>query len=117
MIEVRTCQLFRKTSVKFARDARVRDKIADFIRSKSERPLEPYGSKDRPFAMGDLKGYMHVGLTFDVSLVYTMGKVGDQMTLDLLGVFTHDELGTGQPPKMNRQRAAADKFSNQTMEP
>jgi mRNA-degrading endonuclease YafQ of YafQ-DinJ toxin-antitoxin module len=95
----------------------VRDKIVDFIRFKSEHPLELYGSKDRAFANeGNLRGFIHAGLTFDVSIVYKIGMVGGKRTLDLYGVFSHDELGTGQPRNINRQRSAGEKLRNQEME-
>lgn len=117
MIEVRTCALFRKSSIGYARDARVRDKIRDFIKFKSEQPMQPFGAKDKLFASGSsLRGYYHAGLTFDVSIVYKFGKADGQTTLDLYAVYSHDELGSGSPPNQKRQDNAASRFANQDME-
>ena len=114
MIQVRTCALFNKTSKGYAQNKKVKEKIVDFIRTKAADPLVLYGSKDRAFTRdGNFSGFIHAGLTFDVSIIYKIGTVNGQKTLDLYGVFSHDELGTGQPINPNRQKSNSARLNNQ----
>ena len=115
-IKVRTCKLFKKTAEAYTKTKQVKEKLADFIRTKTENPQAQFGSKDRPFTReGNLSGYWHAGLNFDVSVIYKIGATNGEKTLDLYGVFSHDELGTGQPANIKRQKSNAEKFDNQAL--
>lgn len=115
-IKVRTCKLFKKTAEAYAKNKQVKDKLAEFIRVKTENPQTPFGSKDRPFTReGNLSGYVHAGVSFDVSVIYKIGNVNGEKTLDLYGVFSHDELGIGQPASIKRQKSNAEKLDNQAL--
>lgn len=111
------CKLFNKTVRK--REPRVINKIKEFINFKKEKPLEDFGSRDRPYTGESLKRAVrdetmrHVHLTHDISLLYTISG-NDTKIIKLYGVFSHDESGTGQPPNINKQQNLADKLSNQT---
>lgn len=81
---------------------------------KRENPNQPFGSSDKAFTGAGnfakmVPGLKHAHITHDLSVVYKV--IGNEVYL--YGFFTHDELGTGQPPNMNRQKSTATKFSNQ----
>jgi hypothetical protein len=93
----------------------VRKKFRDFMEIKRNNPRQPFGSSDKPFRSGGnfdsaVPGLMHAHITFDLSIVYKV--VGNQIYL--YGFFTHDDLGTGQPANLNRQKGAASRLANQT---
>lgn len=105
---------FGPTLERYKHDSRVLTAFRAFIALKRDNPMAPYGSKDYPFkGNGKLRGFGRAGLTFDVSIVYTI-EGRDPTTIKLLGLFSHDELGTGQPAAMKRQDRAAAMFSSQT---
>ena len=79
-------------------------------------PLEPFGPTDQPFsAHGILKhavsgeNMKHAHLTHDISILYTMQ--GQPPLIKLYGIFSHDELGTGQPPKIKDQKRVISRLS------
>jgi mRNA-degrading endonuclease YafQ of YafQ-DinJ toxin-antitoxin module len=110
------CKLFRKTAESYARNKQVKDKLAEFIKAKSENPQTIFGSKDRAFSReGNLSGYWHAGLNHDISVVYRITDTNGEKTLDLYGIFSHDELGTGTPSNANRQKSNGEKFKNQAL--
>ena len=74
-----------------------------------------FGSSDKPFkskgSFGILvPGIRHAHITYDISIVYLV----QNNTIILYGFFTHDELGTGTPPKINIQKSMAIKFKTLT---
>lgn len=82
--------------------------------------MQPYGSSDYPFQGGLLKGYGHAHLrkedsskiNRDYFIVYRIhGR--NPYVIDLYGIFSHEDLGTGTPPKRNIQTTMATKFGNQ----
>lgn len=86
---------------------------AAFIAHKRQDPMAPFGGKDRAFTgNGPLHGILHAGMTHDISLLYS--KSGKNPTkITLYGFFSHDELGTGNPPKPNKQKSIRDKVDRQ----
>lgn len=83
-------------------------KIEEFIATKSKDPMQPYGGKDKPFGGNGPIGqafpklrYAH--LNSDISLFYTMEGRGPTI-FKLYGVFSHDDIGTGQPMNIKRQK-------------
>lgn len=86
-------------------------KLIDFVRFKSSSPYNgraPDGSKfgSSDYLLGsegkfrDIPGIAHAHLTFNISVVYRIE--GD--VLRLYGIYSHDDMGTGQPPNTNRQQ-------------
>ncbi len=112
-VKFRYCPLFRETFAKHR--AAVESKFQDFIKLKSQDPLAQFGSKDRHFSgEGNLSGYIHAGLTHDISIVYKRHSKNPTI-IDLYAVVTHDELGTGQPPNMKSQKNIAKKMASQDL--
>lgn len=105
--------MFYQTLKNFSDNATVLKALKAFIEQKRAQPLAPFGAKDYPFkGNGPLQGVGHAGLTFDASIVYTIsGKNPNVITL--YGIFTHDQLGTGQPANIKRQKQAAGSIHNQ----
>jgi mRNA-degrading endonuclease YafQ of YafQ-DinJ toxin-antitoxin module len=93
-------------------------KINDFIQFKTANPLQPYGATDKPFVgKGNfgtvISSLRHAHLTNDIMVVYTISG-RNPIEFHLYGVFSHDELGIGQPANIKRQKAAAKRLSNQS---
>lgn len=93
----------------------VRKKFRDFMDLKRNNPNAPFGSSDKTFSSdgtfnSEIPGLRHAHITFDLSIVYKV--VGHQIYL--YGFFTHDDLGTGQPRNINRQKSAAKRLAHQS---
>lgn len=95
----------------------VRNKFDEFIASKKQNPLQPFGSKDFPMNPGAplgraVPGLMHAHLTQDVSVFYTLhGK--QPRYIDIYGVFRHGDIGIGNTANRKTQKKYANKFANQ----
>lgn len=92
----------------------IRKKFRDFMELKRSNPTAPFGGSDKTFNSDGffsaaVPGLRHAHITFDLSIVYKV--VGNQIYL--YGFFTHDDLGTGQPRNINRQKNAAKRLSQQ----
>jgi mRNA-degrading endonuclease YafQ of YafQ-DinJ toxin-antitoxin module len=93
-------------------------KLKDFINFKLNNPLAPFGASDRKFASSGvynitIPNLRHAHLSTDISIVYKVhGR--NPMLIDLYGLFSHEELGTGNPSKSNTQKAMAKRFSQQS---
>lgn len=86
----------------------------DFYKAKTENKLAPFGGSDKLFkGYGHFAGLRHAHLTQDLSIVYSLNG-SNPTVIDLYGIFSHGELGTGQPANMNRQKSIAKKFGNMT---
>lgn len=111
----RTCDLFNETFTQKSRDYPVIGaKFQEFRAAKSANKLAPFGSSDKPFkSFGVFEGLKHAHLTGDVSVVYSIHGSNPSL-IDLYGVFSHDELGTGQPVNIKRQKSMDKKLSSQT---
>ena len=96
---------------------RVSERLQDFLNTKKQNPLQPFGSSDKPFTGDHLKKavpnetMLHAHLTHDISIIYSLsGK--DPKILKLYGIFSHDEMGTGQPPNLKKQKQIAARLNN-----
>lgn len=100
-------------------------RLKEFILHKMKYPANGsipgqypgFGSSDKKFKSGgnfgkETKGIAHAHLTDNISITYLVD--GDK--LNLYGVYTHDSIGTGQPPNMNRQQQMAAQWSNMTFD-
>jgi len=90
-------------------------KIQEFMRFKEANPLAQYGTNDKPFTgNGIYKQYLQKAvkahLTPDIAIVYELSG-RNPTTIKLYGVFTHADLGTGQPPNIKIQKNMAKRLS------
>ncbi len=114
----RTCPMFDETyAEKIKGYPIIKQKFQEFVTSKMRAPLEPYGAKDRGGVSGDplravLPSIKHAHLTPDISVFYAISG-GDPKYLDLFGIFTHDDVGQGQPIKPKVQQKVASRLKNQ----
>lgn len=118
---VKTSNLFNETLSKkiLSGNKKVADRIADFLKVKKENPMQPFGKDDLAFVGNNpvLKNaipgetLIHAKLTADISIVYSVSG-RDPWILKLYGIFTHDELGTGQPQNIRRMKQAAARITN-----
>jgi hypothetical protein len=115
------CQLYLETFAgKAVQYPVIGQKVNEFITSKSQNPLAQYGSSDKPFlGKGNfgtvIPGLKHAHLTHDIMIVYTLGG-RNPIEFRLYGVFSHDELGIGQPANKKRQKSAAKRMANQNFQ-
>ena len=89
----------------------VKEALIAFVMAKNANPTAKVGKDDKPFV--DTIPANHAKLTSDVSIVYTLTG-NNPRELKLFGVFTHDDIGTGQPRNMRKQQSFATKMGNQT---
>ena len=115
----KTCDLYRESLVDKARAYPViGQKMQEFREFKAANPLQPYGGSDKPFvSKGNygtvVSGLRHAHLTHDIMIVYTIGG-RNPIAFNLYGIFSHDELGIGQPANVKKQKAQAKRMANQT---
>ena len=112
----RRCDSYKETYLQKVKpyDA-IRRKFADFMELKRWNPIQPFGKSDKLFlgtgffirAVPNLK---HAHITQDLSIVYKL----EGGTIWLYGFYTHNELGTGQPPNKRIQDAMATRIANKT---
>ena len=105
------CDLFNETYKKHAGE--IKDQLEKFLSFKAQNPLMPFNKKDYPFkGNGVLHGIGHAHLTFNISVFYTLtGR--DPRVIQLIGIFTHDESGIGNPAKPNLQRSLKSRIDTQ----
>jgi mRNA-degrading endonuclease YafQ of YafQ-DinJ toxin-antitoxin module len=98
------------------RNTVVGTKLEDFIKTKKTDPLQPYGSKDKPFG-GDgpigksLPKMRYTHLTHDLILFYTI-EGRNPTIFKLYGIFNHDDIGIGQPMNIKKQKSFVTKIQN-----
>lgn len=118
---VAECPLFRETAAKYARgNPLVLQKYVDFLKTKQENPIAPFGSSDKRNAADspmsqEVPGIKHAHLTHDVSVFYTLSGANPAV-LRVYAILTHDEAGTGQPTNRKVQKSVAQRMSNQTFQ-
>jgi hypothetical protein len=94
----------------------LRNKMEDFLRLKQQNFSDPFGSSDKLFVTAGfyakaVPGLKHAHLNRDVSIVYRIHGSSPRVC-DLYGLFTHKDLGTGEPPNIRKQKNQATSFSN-----
>ena len=95
-------------------------KIDEFRRYKEQNPLAPFGSSDKAFNnAGIYSKYLpkarKAHLTPDISIVYEL-RGRNPTDILLYGVFTHADLGTGQPANKNVQKNMAKRLALEQIE-
>ena len=111
MLEFKTCKLFEKTLKKYNKDKQVMSKFKEFIKLKEKDPSAAFNGVDQRMTF-ILSNYYEARLTFDIRLVY---KIKGNICY-LYGIFSHDELGSGQPMKITKLTQNRDKMDNSTFE-
>jgi len=90
----------------------VRAKFRQFMHVKRQDPKQQWNPSDRAFVgdapLGQVPGLRHAHITSDISIVYRVVN----KTIFLYGFYTHDDLGTGTPAKIPKQKTAATRFQN-----
>jgi hypothetical protein len=117
MVKFQYCDLFKSTYIERSRNPQIVKKFDEFIRSKSLNPIAPYGSSDKPFRGGGffsnaVPKLRHAHLTHDISIVYLISGFNPTQ-IKLYGLFSHDEMGTGQPANIKKQKSLSRQLSNQ----
>lgn len=112
------CPKFEETRRKYPNAS---EKLADFLRSKKENKLQPYGSKDYPFnpkaPLGDaVPGLKHAHITQDLSVFYTIGG-SNPSVIKLYGIFSHQDSGTGNAPNVRVQQTLGKSLKGQRFAP
>lgn len=88
----------------------LREKIKTFTEIKRQNPLQRTPN-DLPTSgfFTQIKGIQHYKLFNDLRLWWRISG-SDPVYIDLLGVYTHDETGTGQPGQPKIQKSAVGKM-------
>lgn len=101
---------------------RLKKQLSDFIKWKNKIPFngsapgfQGFGDSDKRFnTKGNLtkggENLSHAHLTHNLSIVYSVNQPNN--TLTLYGIYSHDDLGTGNPPNMQRQQQMATRWAN-----
>lgn len=110
-VAILICDLFIESYKARSTVPGVKDRLKEFITQKMANPTAKFGKDDKPFV--DVIPATHAKLTSNISIVYTLSGANPKL-IKLYGVFTHDDIGTGQPPNQKRQKNIAAKMSNQT---
>lgn len=110
----RDCKLFNETAAqKFRENPGLAKKLIDFQEAKTKDKMAPFGANDKPFkSFGFFAGFRHAHLNSDLSLIYSIHGANPTV-IDLYGIFSHDEIGTGQPANIKRQKAVSQQVRNQ----
>lgn len=115
-VTFRRCELYKESYFKRIKPyPPLKEKLRQFMEIKRNNPQQQFGSNDKPFVSKGfffqaIPGLRHAHLTFDLSIVYKV----DGNVITLYGMFTHDDMGTGQPPNMRKQYSKAKQFANDT---
>jgi hypothetical protein len=117
MVKFQYSDLFKSTYIEKSRNPQIAKKFDDFIRSKTLNPVAPYGSSDKPFRgngffTSAIPKLRHAHITHDVSIIYLISGFNPTQ-IRLYGLFSHDEMGTGQPQNIKKQKSLAKQLSNQ----
>ena len=121
-VKFRRCPLFNDTlNAKLAQHGEsLAAKYAEFLRTKEKDPMQKFGARDKPFIGDGILKYaipgetlIHAHLSHDVNILYTLSGRNPTI-IKLYGVFSHDELGTGQPPNIRKQKQVSAQLNNQS---
>lgn len=87
------------------------NKLAEFMSIKQSDPLALFGGNDKQFASGGiynrkLPKARKAHLTKDLSIVYELSGQNPTV-IKLIGILSHSQLGTGQPPNKKKQNQMA----------
>ena len=104
---------YKETLEKYA--PRLGNRVKDWLMKKMDNPLMLIGN-DKPFrGEGAYSGLSHAHLGSDISIVYRV-EGRDPRKLKLYGFYSHEDLGTSQPPKINIQKKVGKRLTTQVFE-
>lgn len=109
------CPLFTQTfKEKQQQYSGLADKLKTFIKQKKNFPNQRLGSEKPTSGIftDKIKGIQHVHLTEDISLWWRFAG-SNPTRLELFGIFSHDESGTGQPSNNKRIKSVTKQMVNQ----
>lgn len=94
------------------------EKLADFKRTKSANPMQPFGKNDtRMVAASPLgqavPGLRHAHLTQDLSIFYTLQGANPHV-FHLYGIYSHSESGTSNTANIKTQKNLGKRLANQS---
>jgi len=111
-IKFQACDLFNRTFAEKTKNyPGLSDKFKEFTQAKTANPGQPFGGSDTPFINAGplaraIPKLRHAHLTRDLSVFYTIeGK--NPTVVQLYGIFSHQESGTGTPGNINKQKNLA----------
>lgn len=109
----RKCKLFDET---FLDHANLAKRIFAFLDHKNNNPLQPFGSSDTGFTPDGPIGKLglnikHAHVSQDVSIIYRVHS--NPQVMDLYGIFSHKDSGTGNAANIRIQQQLATRLSNQ----
>ncbi len=111
------CALFDETLLQHG--LAIYENFEKFKQTKMQNHMQPFGSTDGPFrGNGPLGNHkpklLHAHMTHDISLIYYLSG-SNPAVVNLLGFFTHDALGTGNPAAPKKQQSFVKRAKNQDM--
>jgi mRNA-degrading endonuclease YafQ of YafQ-DinJ toxin-antitoxin module len=84
-----------------------------FLIAKMSNPTQMWNASDKR-ASNALSNFYKAHLTHDDSIIYTYDQQSN--LIRIYGIWSHDEMGTGQPPNYPRIASFADRLSRQVFE-
>lgn len=117
-VQIRICKLYLDT---LTNHDSLRELVVKFMTAKVMDPLSPYGGSDTHFTPDGPIGktglkVRHAHITQDVSIIYRLHGSNPRL-LDLYGLFSHKESGTGNAANIKIQKQLAGRLSNQEFTP
>ena len=112
----RRCPLYKETYFSRIKPyPKLRAKLRDFMELKRHQPDTPFGGNDKFFKPGfkffsAIPGLRHAHLAPDLYIVY---RIGEAKEIFLYGIFTHDDLGIGQPMNPRKQDTMSSRLAGQ----
>jgi len=117
-VQIRICKLYDETLTKHSSLAPL---LVKFMTAKVTDPLAPYGGSDTHFTPDGPIGktglkVRHAHITQDVSVIYRLHGSNPRL-LDLYGLFSHKDSGTGNAANIKTQKQLAGRLSTQEFNP
>jgi hypothetical protein len=91
--------------------------LKQFLTAKLTDPMGRYG-KDKPYSKGELsqtKTWHSLVRGTDLYIVYRITGSNPHQLL-IYGFTSHEDSGTGNPPKLNKQKTFAQQLSNMSFD-
>lgn len=92
---------------------RMLQKLESFLAAKMNNPTQMWNATDKK-ASNVLSRFYKAHLTHDDSIIYTYDQASN--VFRIYGIWSHDEMGTGQPPNYARIGKFADRLERQVFE-
>lgn len=106
-----TCKEKYKKAGKW--EKRILPRLESFLQAKMSNPTQMWNSTDKRASYA-LSKFYKAHLTHDDSILYTFSQKDN--LLRIYGIWSHDELGTGDPPNTARLNKIGTRLSSQVFE-